>query len=245
MHSVDEAAKFELLRLMKKALWYFIFMSLVCVVWMIYASKVKEVERIEFEIQELMNSTVRDAEEKISELDRKKLQVKGVQTFNGILLAFLSAGGVGIFFVLQVLPAIAHRFTHAIYDSAEMVEVDPMHDARSLLAQGEYEAAIDAFREVAESDRMNRLPWVEMVKIQRENLKSPQAAVATLREALDTREWEVDDAAFLIFRLAEIYDEDLENREIAGQLLEQVCEEFGDTRHAANARHKLHEWSLT
>ncbi|MFU8894534.1 MAG: tetratricopeptide repeat protein [Luteolibacter sp.] len=229
---------------MKKIIGYAIFLALIAGIWMLYASKAKEVERLESEIQELVDSRGRDVEEKAAALKSKKLQVQGVQTFNGILLAFLSAGVVGIFFVFQVLPAIAHRFTHAIYDSAEMVEADPMHDARSLFAQGEYEAAIEAFKEAAEADPLNRFPWVEIAKIQRDNLKLPQAAVATLREALEAHEWEVSDAAYLMFRLAELYDEDLENRQVAAQILEQVCNEFPETRHAANARHKLHDWGL-
>lgn len=229
---------------MKKIICYLLFMAVIGAVWVIYAAKVGEVDRIDAEIQELINAGARGADEKIPELKQRKLEVQGVQTFNGILLAFLSAGVVGIFFVFQVLPLIAHRFTHAIYDSAEMVEADPMHDARSLFAQGDYEGAITAFREASEADPMNRFPWVEIAKIQRDHLKEPQGAVATLRDALESHEWEVNDAAFFMFRLAELYDEDLDNREVAAQILQQVCEELPETRHAANARHKLHEWGL-
>jgi len=229
---------------MKKLIWYLVFLGLIGGIWVIYADRAKEVERIEAEIQEVMNSNTRNADEKTAELKKKQLQVKGVQTFNGILLAFLSAGVIGIFFVFQVLPSIAHRFTHAIYDSAEMVEVDPMHDARSLFAQGDYEGAIEAFKEASQADPMNRFPWVEIAKIQRDNLKEPLAAIATLREALESQEWEVNDAAYFMFRLAELYDEDMENREVAAEILQQVCEELPETRHAANARHKLHEWGL-
>lgn len=229
---------------MVKIIWYLLFLAIIGGVWVAYAAKMKEVDRIEVEIQELKSSGARNADEQISALKNKKLQVKGVQTFNGIVLAFLSAGVVGIFFVFQLLPSIAHRFTHAIYDSSEMMEADLMHDARSLYAQGNYEAAIEAFRVASEAEPLNRLPWVEIAKIQRDNLKEPQGAVATLHEALEAHEWEVNDAAYFMFRLAELYDEDLENRDVAVQILEQVCEEFPETRHTANARHKLHEWGL-
>ena len=229
---------------MKKLIWYLVFAGLIVAVWMMYANKVEEVKRLDAEIQQVINEGDRDSEEKISRLQRQKQQVESVQTFNGILLAFLSAGVVGIFFVFQVLPSIAHRFTHAVYDSAEMVEDDPMHDARALVARGEYEAAIDAFKVAAEADQMNRLPWVEIAKIQRDNLKDPVAAVATLREAVESHEWGTNDAAYFMFRLAELYDEDLENRDTAVEILQQVCEQLPETRHAANARHKLHEWGL-
>ena len=229
---------------MLKYIWYLVFAALIGGVWMMYAGKMREVERIESEIQELRGTYTHEAEDEIKKLERQKQQVEGVQTFNGILLAFLSAGVVGIFFVFQVLPSIAHRFTHAVYDSSEMVEDDPMHDARALFAQGNYEGAIEAYREASDADPMNRLPWVEIAKIQRDNLKDSVAAVATLREAIESHEWSVNDAAYFMFRLAELYDEDLENRETAVEILQQVCEELPETRHSANARHKLHEWGI-
>jgi len=230
---------------MAKLFWYLLFLAIICGIWMFYAAKVAEVRGLDAQIQELVAAGTRDADEQLPELRRQKQQAEGVQTFQGVLLAFLSAGAVGIFFVFQVLPSIAHRFTHAIYDSAEMVETDPMHGARSLYAQGDYTGAIKAFREASDADPMNRFPWVEIAKIQRDQLKEPQAAVATLREALESHEWDVNDAAYFMFRLAELFDEDLENRPASIQILEQVCEEFPETRHAANARHKLHDWGLS
>ena len=53
-------------------------------------------------------------------------------------MSFLTAGYIGVLFVVYLLPTIAHKFTHAVYDSGEMVENDPMHDARALVAQGDY-----------------------------------------------------------------------------------------------------------
>jgi tetratricopeptide (TPR) repeat protein len=164
--------------------------------------------------------------------------------FSGVMLAFLSAGLVGIFFVLQILPTLAHRFTHAIYDSAEMMEYDVMHDARSLLAQGDYEGAIEAFKQAAAADPLNRLPWVEIAKIHKENLGNPAAAVDTIRHALESQEWEVNDAAYFLFRLAELYDEVEGDRASAVAIMQQVVEQFPGTRHSANASHKLYEWDV-
>jgi len=213
--------------------------------WTLYSGHINKVADLDREIQELADSGRRGHADEIAALEARKQEILGTQTFNGILLAFLSAGAIGIFFVFTILPAIAHRFTHAIYDSAEMVETDSMHDARSLYAQGDYEGAVEEYREVAEAEPTNRLPWVEIAKIQRDNLKEPQAAIATLREALERREWELDDAAFFMFRLAEIYKEDLENPDYAVQILQQVCEAFPETRHSANARHKLNEFGIS
>lgn len=230
---------------MGKLLMYVAFFAALGGVWWMYSSQVSKVKAIEDEIRLLEDSGTRDAHEQLPQLKTQRDEARGVQTFNGILLSFLSAGVVGIFFVTQFLPMIAHKFTHAIYDSGEMIEEDPMHNARVLFAQGEYEAAIEAFREVTASDPTNRFPWVEISKIQRDNLKDPHAAIATLRDALENHAWEMDDSAFFMFRIAEIYQAELNQPESTVQILQQVGEVFPETRHAANARHKLHELGIS
>ena len=88
------------------------------------------------------------------------------------------------------------------------------------------------------------MPYVEIAKIQKVNLEDPMAAIATLREAVEGQEWQENDAAFLMFRLAELYDEDAGDRAAAVVIMEQVIEQFPETRHSANARTKLHEWGM-
>jgi tetratricopeptide (TPR) repeat protein len=177
--------------------------------------------------------------------DRNRKQARhldGQATFTGILLAFLSTGYVGILVVTYVLPVLANKLTHAVYDSGELLATDPMREAHALLAQGEYAAAVEAFRAAAASDAGNRLPWIEMAKIQREHLKDSREAIATLREALENHEWAENDAGFMLFRLAELYLEDLGDEDAAVAMMHQVIEQFPETRHSANARHRLHEW---
>ena len=185
-----------------------------------------------------------DPDGNIASLQGAIQSLEGQRTFNGILLAFLSACLVGLFFVLQVLPSFAQRLTHVVYDSAEMMEHDVMHDARSLLAQGDYEGAIAAFRQAAAADPLNRLPWVEIVKIYKDKLDAPASAVQTIRDALENQEWEVSDAAYFLFRLAELYDEVYQNRAMAVGIMQQVIAEFPGTRHSANASHRLHSWHI-
>lgn len=175
---------------------------------------------------------------------RTEIEDEGEAVFNGMLMAFLTAGYVGVLFVVYLLPSIAHKFTHAVYDSGEMVENDPMHDARALVAQGEYPEAIKAFEHAAKQDPTNRLPWVEIVKIQRDTLKDPDSAIDTIRHVLEHNVWDQRDAAYFLFRLAELYDEDKEDRMSAAQIMQQVLDQFPETRHYANARHKLHEWGF-
>jgi tetratricopeptide (TPR) repeat protein len=222
---------------------YAILVLCVALAWMKFAGAASDIEKQKQELVDMKN-TGEDLDEEINALENKIEGRESEKTFSGILLAFLTAGLVGIVFVIHVLPAIAQRFTHAVYDSAEMVEKDPMHDARAKVAQGDWEGAVEAFRAAAAAEPLNRLPWVEIAKIQVDHLEDPAAAVATLRAAIEGQEWEENDAAYLMFRLAEIYDKELNDRTSAATTLQQVMEQFPETRHSANARHKLHEWGL-
>jgi tetratricopeptide (TPR) repeat protein len=166
------------------------------------------------------------------------------KTFSGILLTFVSAGFVGILFVVYLLPFFAHRVTHAVYDSAEMIEKDVMHDARSLLAQGDYAGAIEAFKQAAAAEPTNRLPWVEITKIYRDNVGDTASAIQTARYALESQAWSVDDAAYFMFRLAELYPEVEGHHGTSMAIMQQVIEQFPGTRHSANATHKLQELTV-
>lgn len=185
-----------------------------------------------------------DPQELVPKLKTQMHSLEVQRTFNGILLTFLSAGLIGIVFVTEVLPILAQKMTHAVYDSGEEVEQDAFHDARVLMAQGEWEGAIEAFKIAATQDPLNRMPYVEIAKIQKVYLEDPAAAITTLREAIEGQEWQENDAAFLMFRLAELYDEDGGDRESAVAIMEQVMEQFPGSRHSANARTKLHEWGM-
>ena len=148
---------------------------------------------------------------------------------------------VGVLFVLYILPTITDKATSAVLDSNELVETDPLHDARAAYARGDYEEAMEVYREVTDNDPYNRLPWVEIAKIQHDNLEDPEAAIVTLREALESHEWPINDAAYFMGRLAEIYKDDLEDEESCVMILEQMIELFPETRHFANATHRLRE----
>ena len=227
---------------MMKWLMYLVLAVLVGGAWMLYSKTGGEI-KIKTELVDKLKEAG-DPDNKVPNLEGEIQALDGQKTFNGILLAFLSAGLVGIFFVLQILPSFAHRVTHAVYDSAEMMEHDVMHDARSLLAQGDYGGAIEAFQKAAAADPLNRLPWVEIAKIYKDNLGDSASAIATIRHALERQAWEPNDAAYFLFRLAELYDEVEGDRASAIAIMNQVVEQFPGTRHSANANHKLHEWAL-
>lgn len=227
---------------MMKWLMYLVLAALVAGSWFMFTRTGKNMVTLRQEINQVQE--IGDPEGKAADMKSKLDSMDGERTIEGILLTFLSAGLFGIFFVVYALPFFAHRATHAIYDSSEMMEKDVMHDARSLLAQGNYEGAIAAFQQAAAADPLNRLPWVEIAKIYKDNLGDPASAVATIRHALESQAWEVNDAAYFLFRLAELYDEVEADRASAVAIMNQVVEQFPGTRHSANATHKLHEWAI-
>lgn len=210
--------------------------------WMMYSKTGREMAALAQQIEVQENNG--DPEGKVAKLKADLQSMEGEKTFNGILLTFLSAGLVGIVVVVHLLPFFAQRVTHAVYDSGEQVEKDVMHDAHSLMAQGDYEGAIAAFKLAAAADPLNRLPWMEIAKIQKTNLGDAPAAILTIRHALESQEWEPNDTAYFLFRLAELYDEVEGDRATAVSILNQVVEQFPATRHSANASHKLHEWAV-
>jgi tetratricopeptide (TPR) repeat protein len=212
--------------------------------WQSFSAKGKEMEKMKVEIEALQEKGDGDSDDKAKVLENKVSGMEGEKTFNGILLTFLAAGLVGIFFVMTVLPFLAQGLSQGVIGSNEKVEKDAMSEARSLVAQGDYAGAIEAYRKASEADPLNRMPWVEIVKLQKEHLEDPQAAIQTIRHALESQEWEVNDAAYFLFRLAELYNEVDGNRASAVAIMNQVIEQFPETRHSANAAHKLHEWSV-
>ncbi len=211
--------------------------------WLMYAGKGAESRKQLEKITALKELGDDDPEGLLPDMEKKLQDLEGDKTVNGILLTFLTAGLVGTVLVAHVIPFMADRVTQSVYDSGEVAEKDPMNEARSLVAQGDYEGAIEAYRLAAAADPLNRLPWVEIVKLQKDSLEDPHAAIATIRLALESQEWQVNDAAYFLFRLAELYDEVLGDREMAVGIMNQVITDFPQTRHSANATHKLHEWS--
>jgi len=150
---------------------------------------------------------------------------------------------VGMLFIMYGLPAISDGITRMVFSDpgGEPDSDDPLRDARALMAQGEYEGAYEAYRVAIPKDEDNRLPWVEMAKIKVQHLDDPEGGLEVLKEALESKEWPLDDAAFFMFRSSEIHLENRGDREAAIAILEQVREVFPDTRHSANATHQLRE----
>jgi len=148
---------------------------------------------------------------------------------------------VAIFSAMFLLPALGEWIGNLFYSAPEEVEPDKYGEAASKLAQGDYEGAIKTYLAVSKDDPNTRFPHVEIAKIQAEQLHDASAAITTIQSALDSKQWPENDAAFFMFRLAELYNQELGDEETAKGFLNRVMETFPETRHSANARHKLNE----
>lgn len=153
----------------------------------------------------------------------------------------LLACGAAIGFAVFVLPAIGDWVGNLFYSAPEEVKPDKYTTAASKLAQGDYAGSIRAYRAIAKEEPDERFAHVEIAKIQLDHLHDADAAIATVQSALDSREWPQNDAAFFMFRLAELYQNEKDDAETAKAYLNRVIERFPETRHSANATHRLHE----
>lgn len=151
----------------------------------------------------------------------------------------------GILFVTLVLPAIGERIGEFFYSAPGESEPDEYSKAAAKVSQGDYEGAIEAYREIANEEPENRFPVIEISKIQQEQLGDVDAAIKTLETSIDGRDWAEDDAAFLMFRLYDLQANDKGDYVRAKELLSKVIESLPNTRHSANATHKLKELEST
>ena len=161
-----------------------------------------------------------------------------------ITFALFIATGVFVAFLIisYVLPNLVQRASEEVYGSTEKVgSPDALSQAQANVAQGDWEQAIASYQEAAVADPSNRLPWVEIAAIQRDRLEDPELALATLDNALARGSWRENDEAFFLFRKIEIHEDDLNQRSQAVAVLREVMEKFPQTRHYANAMHKLRE----
>jgi len=164
--------------------------------------------------------------------------------FNRLGLGLITTIFGGILAAIYILPILAHKATHVAYDSGEKVGPDPLNAARAALAQGNYEVAIEKFEEGAKADPTNRMPHIEIARIQEEHLGDIDRAIQSLRHGLESQEWRENDAAFFMFRIAELLQVKKQDTSSAAEILRQIIEAFPETRHSANATHKLREMGM-
>ena len=149
---------------------------------------------------------------------------------------------LGLLAIFYILPYLSEKAAMSVYaDSGEAPEPDVLSEARALVAQGEYDQAVVAYRQALEKEPDNRLGWTDMAKLYVEKLEQPELAVSSLREGIDGHEWDEEDGAFLLFRLSEWQLDDCEDQEAGAASLTEVMEKYPSTRHSANAMQQLRD----
>ena len=157
-----------------------------------------------------------------------------------LLAIILLAVAGGLAFVLIVLPRIGDAVGTMMYSSGEEVTQDESMKAAAKMAAGDYEGAIEEFEEMQKAKPEDTFPISEIAKICSEKLGEPERALKFLQESLEAHEWKEADAAFLMFRIADVHMT-LAAFDDAKDILEQIIGNLPGTRHSANAKHKIQE----
>ncbi len=157
--------------------------------------------------------------------------------FGGVVLV---GGAAGVIIVTVVLPSVGDAIGGLFFSPNQKIEKAPHFDAMAAIARGDYEAAVAEYLKAFEKDPHDTLALSEVAKIECEHLGDPATAADVLEQALG-REWTREDAAFLSSRLADVYWKYQHNARDARSLLMQIIETMPNTKHSANAQHKLQE----
>ena len=112
--------------------------------------------------------------------------------------------------------------------------------AAAKMAAGDYHGAIEEYQKALAEKPDDTFTISEIAKIKADKLGQPDEALTYLQENLESREWPQDDAAFLMFRVADIYT-NAESWEGAKITLEQIIGDFPGTRHSSTAKHRISE----
>ncbi|MDZ4289573.1 MAG: hypothetical protein U0984_16530 [Prosthecobacter sp.] len=147
----------------------------------------------------------------------------------------------GLLLVKYLLPVIGDAVSTAVFSSGEQVRPDESMKAAAKLAQGDYEGAIAEHEKALAENPKQAFVIGEIAKICNDKLGDPQRALTLLKQHLEGTEWTDDDAAFLRFRTIDIHIETLKDYDGALELLRQVIATFPNTRHSANAHHRMNE----
>ncbi|WP_395748041.1 tol-pal system YbgF family protein [Prosthecobacter sp.] len=157
-----------------------------------------------------------------------------------VFMIFIGLIG-GLLAVKYVIPWVGDMMGEAVFSSGERVEQDKMTKAAACIAKGDYPGAIEYYEKMLEDKPDDPFPVAEISKVYAERLHDPQSALKALEEHLQSKDWPVDDAAFIMFRIADVHLTHRHDFETARDMLEQIIGNFPNTRHSANAHHRMSE----
>ncbi len=109
---------------------------------------------------------------------------------------------------------------------------------KALTAQGHYDKAIEEYKKELDNDTMNYNLILEIAQIYHENLKSYNLAVEYYNKALgfitDSNTW-----VFVKNRLADIYVNNLDSKDKAAVVLNDIITKLPDTKYAQQAGDRI------
>ncbi len=158
-----------------------------------------------------------------------------------LVFVILMGLGGGLLAVKFVIPWLGDLMGEAVFSSGERVEQDNMTKAAACIAKGDYPGAIEYYEKMLEEKPDDPFPVAEIAKVYAERLRDPQSALKALEEHLQSKDWPVDDAAFIMFRIADLHLTHRHDFDTTRDVLEQIVGNFPNTRHSANAHHRMSE----
>jgi uncharacterized protein HemY len=161
-----------------------------------------------------------------------------------VMLIFLAliilAVVVGTLVATTIVPQIGETIGNFFFNPDQEIEKAPHTDAMAKLAQGDYEGAIEEFKNCLDDNPDDMHAASEIVHIYCDKLVDIDSAEAFLEDALQ-KEWPPEQGAFLASRMVDIYWNYRHDAMRAKHVLAQIAETMPDTKHAANAVHRMHE----
>jgi tetratricopeptide (TPR) repeat protein len=152
--------------------------------------------------------------------------------FLSVIAATLLAGGI--------IPVVGELIGQLFYTPGQEAPKDKHAAAMGKIAQGDYEGAAQEYLAAFAKDPTDTLAVSEAAHLYSDKLNQPHEAARILEEAVEG-EHPVEEGAFLASRLVDVYWNDLKDAVRARQVLIQIAENLPETKHSANAHHRLSE----
>jgi len=140
-----------------------------------------------------------------------------------------------------LLPLLGEFAGGFLFNPNEEIERDPHASALAKLAAGDFQGAIDDYREVYEDDPQDTHAATEIVRLYCEKLNEPDPAAEFLIGALSYPDRTKEEIAFFSQRLVDVCWIHQHDAIRARAILIKIAEDMPETREAANALHRLQE----
>ena len=171
-------------------------------------------------------------------------RLQGLDPGTTFVIVLFVGAGLGVLAAKVILPRIGDAVGAFFYAPGGVLITDEGTKGAARLAQGDYAGAIAEYEAELQQKPDDTLAIGEIAKIHAERLNDPETALNFLKTQLASRAWQPDGAAFILFRSAGIRADVMKDFAGAQAALEQVIATFPNTRHSANAHHKLNELAI-